>query len=153
MTLLERAEQAVLWGAPPIRALTVRQPFADAIIHGAKRTENRTQRAPRKSLGQTILIHAGKEPHASGVVAADFTHDKWPDTRGAIIGIAKLTGCHPESGDCCVPWGMTGCWHWELSDVTALAKPVPATGMLGLWTPPDDVLAAVQNQLVAGVDA
>ncbi|GHJ34302.1 ASCH domain-containing protein [Streptomyces hygroscopicus] len=128
-----------------MKALTVRQPYADAIIHGTKRVENRTQRPPADVLGRLILIHAGLEPHASGVTAADFTDEQWPDVRGAIIGMAKLTGCHLETDGCCVPWGMAGHWHWELDKVSAL-RPVPAKGKLGLWNPEQSVLGDVQVQ-------
>ncbi|MDX3232982.1 hypothetical protein [Streptomyces sp. ME19-01-6] len=154
-TPIKRAEQAVLLEVPPMRALTVRQPFADAIVHGhprdgLKTIENRstTVPAPAKHLGTTILIHAGKEPHELG---EDVDWEQRPDVRMGIIGTARLVGVHIDDGGCCAPWGMRGYFHWQLADARALATPVPATGQLGLWTPKDDVLAAVHAQLTAGV--
>ncbi|MET9436920.1 hypothetical protein [Streptomyces sp. NPDC006551] len=129
-----------------MRALTVRQPYADAIVWGAKRTENRTRPIPAAHLGTTILIHAAKDPHASGVVASDFTSTPWPDTRSAILGTAVLDSYHQAAGDCCTPWGEPDGWHWQLRDVRPLPRPVPASGALGLWTPPVDVLHDVQVQ-------
>lgn len=122
-----------------MKALTIRQPWADAIVHLAenpKRVENRTR--PTKYRGQ-ILIHAGLIGDRAAVLAGV---PAGPDKRGHIIGIAELTGCHAELG-CCWPWGLPDRWHWELADVQPLAVPVPAKGQLGLWNPPADVLNAV----------
>uniref|UniRef100_UPI003F49AB5A hypothetical protein n=1 Tax=Streptomyces sp. CA-141956 TaxID=3240051 RepID=UPI003F49AB5A len=94
-----------------MRALTVRQPYADAIIWGAKRCENRSRPLPAAHLGTTILIHAGKEPHASKVTAAHLGRNHAPDARGAIIGTAVLVSSHQASADCCSRWGMNGFWH------------------------------------------
>ncbi|MFF6844638.1 hypothetical protein ACFY8X_38610 [Streptomyces tanashiensis] len=129
-----------------MRALTIRQPYADAIVWGTKRTENRSRPIPAAHLGTTILIHAAKAPHASGVVASDFTNATWPDTRSAIIGTAVLDSCHQATDDCCTPWGVVGHWHWQLRDCRPLLRPVPAAGALGLWAPSHDVLYDVQVQ-------
>lgn len=145
-----------------MKALTVRQPYADAIAHRAKPVENRSKPLPVKHIGVPVLLHAGKEPHASGITAVDLaqltgarTHS-WPDTRSAIIAVIRFGGFHlADSNDhwCCRPWGQVPTrvqpevWHWQITDVTPLDEPVPATGALGFWTPKEDVLAAVQRQI------
>lgn len=135
-----------------MKALTIRQPWAAAIVHGTKRTENRSWPAPAKHLGTRILIHAAasndRTPRPSNEVPAELTRGMsvWPDTRSAIVAIATLDSCHFDAG-CCTPWGMSGYFHWTLADVAALPEPVPAKGALGFWTPSADVLAAVQAQL------
>lgn len=136
-----------------MRALTIRQPYADAIVHGhpydgLKRTENRSRSAPARHLGTTILIHAGAAPHPKSALWGPR-----PDVRSAILATARLASCHFATDDCCAPWGMPDYFHWQLEDVTPLAEPVPAAGQLGLWTPPDGVLAAVQAQLEQEVAA
>lgn len=129
-----------------MKALTIRQPWADAIAHGTKRTENRSWPAPTKHIGTRILLHAAAAedctPRTSSDVPTELTQGMgvWPDTRSAIIATASLTGCHFDEG-CCTPWGMTGYFHWELADVTAFAVPIPAKGALGFWTPKLDLLA------------
>jgi hypothetical protein len=132
-----------------VKALTIRQPWADAIVHlvgNPKRTENRTR--PTKYRG-LVLIHAGLTGDRVAVLAGVPVG---PDKRGAVIGTAQIIGCHPGMG-CCAPWGMMQAsrseppiWHWELADVRPLAAPVPAKGQLGLWNPPAEVLAAVLDQ-------
>ncbi len=43
-----------------MKAITVAQPFAWAILEGHKRVENRTRAPPQSLLGERIAIHAGK---------------------------------------------------------------------------------------------
>lgn len=131
------------------RALSVRQPYADAIAHGEKRCENRSRPIPRAALGTGVLIHAAQQAHASGITAADLDGYAWPDIRGAILAAAVLDSCHQATDGCCGTWGFPGYWHWILRDVTPLPQPVPARGALGLWRPPAEVLAVVQDQLEA----
>lgn len=132
-----------------MRALTVRQPHAASIIHGDKRTENRPRPIPDKFLGTTILIHAAKAPWHPDTLELVFSEHDWPDVRSAILGTAVLASCHwSEHDDCCAPWGMPDWFHWQLEDVSAFPEPVPASGQLGLWTPPPRVLDAVKARLV-----
>lgn len=122
-----------------MKALTIRQPWADAIAQPSdnpKRTENRTRRT---SYVGTVLIHAGLAEDV-GALPPEMTAD-WPDTRGAIIAVADLIGCH-QADRCCKPWGFPNVWHWELAAVRALVTPLPAKGQLGLWTPSEELLAA-----------
>lgn len=138
-----------------MKALTVRWPYSAAIVHGGKTTENRSRPVPPKYLGTTILIHAGKEPHASGITAAELGGADWPDVRGAILSTAQLVSCHRAEGDCCAPWGDKETeetpivWHWQLDDVRPLETAVPATGALGLWPLTGDALYDVQVQFWA----
>ncbi len=128
-----------------MRALTIRQPWADAIVHGTKRTENRTWPAPASAVGSRILIHAGNGAYD---LMGRFLIDRaalaaWPDERGTLIATATLTNCHhAKTGGCCAPWGQLACWHWTLTDVTPLPHSVPCRGRQHLWVPPTAVLAA-----------
>ncbi|MFI1815138.1 hypothetical protein ACH414_32850 [Streptomyces sp. NPDC020422] len=132
-----------------MRALTVRQPYADAIVWGGKTTENRLRPLSAMHLGTTVLIHAAKASHASEVTSADLGLDYAPDVRGAIIGAGVLDSCHQFSaGGCCAPWGMIGFWHWVLRDVRPLPQPVFVNGHLGLWTLSERTLRDVRAQLI-----
>jgi hypothetical protein len=46
-------------------------------------------------------------------------------------------------GQQCSEWAMTGYHHLELANPRPLPEPIPARGMLGLWTPPAEVLEQV----------
>src|SRR5262245_48609820 len=104
-------------------ALTVRQPWAWAIIHGGKLIENRTTRIHYTG---PVAIHAATSWSARGatderiigaantwlaargfiLVGADDVSGLLPERelpRGVIIGTVDLVGCHPDVG-CCRPW-------------------------------------------------
>jgi hypothetical protein len=127
-----------------VKALTVRQPWAGAIVHQTKRVENRTWKLPSSMHGARILIHAAAQPDKQAIVYGPNL-----DVYGAIIGAATLTGCHYDTGrqPCCSEWAFSDAYHWQLRDVIALPESVPAKGALGFWTPPANVLNAVQQQL------
>ena len=131
-----------------VRALTVRQPWADAITHGTKRTENRTRKTNYRG---PLLIHAGAayDPMGRFHITDWDTLSTWPDVRQAIIATARLVGCHRDTG-CCLPWGQPNVWHWQLADVQLLTKPVPCRGRLGLWGPSPEVLASLNSHLAGG---
>jgi hypothetical protein len=116
-----------------VKALTVQQPWAWAIVHGGKDVENRTQawgyRGP-------LAIHAGQRLSERGlespligaalerlghVLPSAFKHpaltplatNVWGATvhQGAIIGVVDLVGAHQAdvceqlgAGELCSPW-------------------------------------------------
>jgi hypothetical protein len=126
-----------------MKALTIRQPWAGAIAHQTKRTENRTWKLPAKHEGARILIHAGAQPDRDAIVYGDNL-----DVYSAVVAVATVTGCHySDDGRCCGPWGQENVYHWTLTDIVALTEPVPAKGALGIWTPGAELIAAVEQQL------
>jgi len=125
-----------------MRTLTIRQPWAGAIVHQQKRVENRTWKLPAAHHGARFLIHAGAQPDKNAVIYGPNL-----DVYKAIVGIATITSCHwSDDGTCCGPWGFENAYHWELADVTALPEPVPAKGALGFWAPSDDIVNAALRQ-------
>jgi len=147
----------------PMRALSVRQPWAWAICHG-KDVENRSRGTRYRGL---LAIHASKsapfredvfDPRIEDLIAANgFRLDDPPSAQGAVVAVAELTGCH-EANHClevrpgqsarqCSPWAHASQFHWRLANVRPLAEPVPCRGMLGLWRLPDEVEKAVRAQV------
>lgn len=136
-----------------VRVLTIRQPWADCIVHGSraygpKRVENRTRPIPPALIGARVLIHAAKAPATSNSIVMVRDYD-WPDVRAAVIGEARIVSCHQANHTgalCCAPWGFEDHWHWQLEDVLRYAEPIPARGQLGLWKPSQELLAAADAQ-------
>jgi hypothetical protein len=157
-------------------ALTVRQPYAWAIVFGSKNPENRPRPVPPQVIGQRIGIHAGKKWHPNGdtdprilltAIAAKAAGrldsalavvegDPSVCTIGAVIGTAILTGSHPDTGSCCA-WGdrsyttrgrRVTVHHWDLTSVWPLREPVPHRGQVVpiLWTLSDAAQAAIAAQ-------
>lgn len=148
----------------PMRALSVRQPWAWAICHG-KDVENRSRGTRHRGL---LAIHASKtatfrediaDPRIAHLIVAHGLDDP-SAAQGAVIAVAEVTGCHhsdecmmpasllPASGRTgCSPWAVRGQFHIELASVRPLPEPVPCKGALGLWRLPEDVEKAVRAQL------
>ena len=152
-----------------MRALTVQNPWAWAIVSGGKDVENRTQRWKYRG---PLAIHAGMRFSERGG-DSELIHAAWyrhgsrgflPDnpgsfTYGAILGVVDLVDVHPSAG-CCAPWGESAyvehggrtrrqIVHLVLENARVLPEPIPCRGALGLWTPPADIA----EQLRAVCDA
>ena len=118
-----------------MRALTVKQPWAWAIIHAGKDVENRTWSTDYRGL---LVIHAGVSATrayyawAQGWMAAIGIEapDSDEQLRGCVIGTVELVDCVRDSGR---RWGMPDCWHWVL-DNPRPCEPRFVRGSLGLWT-------------------
>lgn len=110
-------------GAGVLKALTVRQPWANAIIWAGKTVENRSWRTSYRG---RLYIHAGQRLEPDHVLPVGV-----PVPRGAIIGTVEVTGCHRCDGSCSA-WAEADWCHWVLADPVALAEPVPCRGALGL---------------------
>lgn len=116
------------------KAITICQPYADLIMRGEKRVENRTWFTRYRG---TLYIHAGKS-------RAWLTEPATPEMRfGAIVAMATLVDCVSiekiGSGelDLAYPWIRThahtnGPWCWILEHVSAVG-PWPWIGSQGLW--------------------
>lgn len=128
-----------------MKALSIRQPWAWAILHAGKRIENRGWRCHYRG---PILIHAAKgctrdeyedcldfihavsrqRPFPSGLTLpalADLD-------RGGIVGRAEIVGCVEDSDD---PWFM-GRFGIVLANVEPLPFR-PLKGALGLFEVPE----------------
>ncbi|MFE9387546.1 hypothetical protein ACFYMO_30655 [Streptomyces sp. NPDC007025] len=131
-----------------IRGISIRQPWATAIALGAKTVENRPK--PWSWRGW-VLLHASQQTDRAALrlplVARTIRGCDLPT--GAVIGVARLTGCHqdPDGAPPCGPWSEPGRWHLELADVHQLALPIPARGHLGPWKPTAELTAQVLQQL------
>jgi hypothetical protein len=118
------------------RALTVRQPWACAIVHGEKDVENRSW--PTKYRG-TLLIHAGQAFERAEYATVERLSTTRPPApqdflRGAIIGVTQLVDCVRDSTS---SWAEAEYWHWCLRDARALEPSFSCSGKLGLWRPPE----------------
>lgn len=129
-----------------MRALSVRQPWAWAIVFAGKDVENRSRRDPwRAGVGERIYLHSSStaDPHDDELARTLARH---PDPElpaaaricGALLGTVRLAGVHhaTECALSCSRWAQPGSWHLELSQPRALAEPIPWRGALGLFQVP-----------------
>lgn len=151
-----------------MRALTVRQPFATALVRGMKPVENRTWDFPRWGASDRYGVAGAVGPHAPGreveptwiavhagqveraldapqhvVVALQ------EEVRGAVLGAVLIdwTGPRIEYG---LRYGSlswaTGPRCWHVARAVELHEPIAVPrGSLGLWRLPDEVAAQLHS--------
>jgi hypothetical protein len=137
-----------------MKALSIHQPWAWAILHAGKRVENRTWQTHYRG---PLLIHASKSraSHAAlnNALWQSFCGQPLPAwtslTTGALLGIVELVEClHLDQwhtarrrGDLLAalwdeamlsPWAE-GPWCWVLAKPRVFAEPVPWRGSQGLF--------------------
>jgi hypothetical protein len=111
-----------------MKALSIKQPHAWAILHAGKDTENRSRKTTHRG---PILIHAGKRIDHQAVARLTTEGHDVPENlpTGGIVGMVEVTDCvedHPSK------WAIDGEQHWTLAN----PKPLPfhpVNGKLGLF--------------------
>lgn len=142
-----------------MKALTVKQPFAGAIVGGVKLCENRTWLTHHRG---PLVIHSAKseddgemqaalagllpwEPGHARLLLEDGPHP-WaqPQSRGLLLGVVDLVDVHRwddcRDDDRCGVWGHRRGYHWELAHARPFLRPREWRGAQGLWTLDDDLL-------------
>lgn len=143
-----------------MRILTVRRPWAWAIVHGGKDVENRVRNLAGGYRG-LVAIHVGLaapepgEARRASILALqkrraselDFTTGQ---TAGAILGVVDLVDVH--HADWCWDGVQVHCSRWAegddvyhlvLENPRPLREPMPLKGALGLRVLDDETAAAV----------
>lgn len=127
------------------RCLSVRQPFAWAIVANVKHTENRTWSTDYRG---TIAIHASTSNQAINAYRKEtgnpfFNLDTFP--LGAIIGLADIVDValygrpHEQDGSAFGPV------CWTMANGRFLSKPIPLKGKLNLFSLPEDVVQQIDE--------
>ncbi len=117
--------------------LSVRQPWAWAIVNGYKDIENRTRNFRRRGY---LAIHASKGTTRNEYgKAADFIASKGivvPPLcdlpRGCLVGRAKLSGCTYSDNNPSI-WAIPYQYHLSLSDPFLFSDPIHFPGRQGLF--------------------
>lgn len=123
-----------------MKAISIKQPWANLIAHGIKDIENRAWKCPKQYIGQRVLIHASKKDAGRKELPLNFrqrevakehgfSFDELP--KSAIIGSVVIADCvqnHPSV------WAEKGCWNWVLKDAVLFKKPIGnVKGKLSFW--------------------
>lgn len=133
-----------------MKALTICQPYAELIVRGEKRVENRTWATNHRGL---LYIHAGKSREWLGEDDLKvYPHMPF----GAIVAVAKLVDCVLFSkvfkNDRVHAWLLehrhaSGPWCWVLDEVTPIG-PWPWKGAQGLFNVDERELDRVANRVL-----
>lgn len=127
-----------------MKALSIKQPWAWAIMHAGKDIENRDW--PTKIRG-TVAVHVSKgmtkdEYYLGAMMVEEISGLRPPaypmiETRGYILGTVEIVDC--LAGDDS-PW-FFGEYGFLLQNPRLLVEPVYYKGGLGFWSLPDNFLA------------
>ena len=146
MSPQKRRRTKHLQGRPPLpgpRVLSVRQPWAWAIVSGLKPVENRSWSTRYRG---RLLIHAGTaiDPYGIQWFVKQRISLPSPLPRGAIVGSCDLVAIVDRRlGKGYGKW-FFGPIGWVVNNAHELAKPVAMKGALGLFRPPAAVLRRIK---------
>ncbi len=110
------------------KALTVKQPWAWAIIEAGKNVENRKRRTHYRG---PLFIHAGLQDSLEGWEWLDVRGLRLPvnPPTGGIIGLVDLVDCVRDYDSC---WAMEGHYHWIVENPRP-CEFVPMRGKLSMF--------------------
>jgi hypothetical protein len=128
-----------------MKTLSIRQPWAWAILHAGKCLENRSRTASYRG---PLLLHAARRPAPQYATAAALIFENsghWPPPfrelpAGCIVGAACLCDVRrPQDFD--ESWQQAGLFGWVLDDVVPLpSRPMRGQQSLFEVAPTDDEL-------------
>lgn len=133
MEPVEAAPASERWQG--LLALTLKQPWASAVVELGKDIENRSWTTPFRG---RFAIHAGKSIDPDGDAVSERLRQRLPS--GCVIAVATLRDVVRDSDS---EWAREGQYHWVLEDVTGLSVPVPCIGRQMMFKLPLDVESAV----------
>jgi ASCH domain len=136
-----------------MKALSIHQPWAWAILHAGKNVENRSWRTNYRGL---LLIHAAKSRVSYDRQDAKAWRERygvelppWESlTTGAIIGVVEVVDCVRVGAGGDVgrfgnsEWAVEGGYGWVLANARAFAVTLPFRGGQRLFNVHDEPLAA-----------
>lgn len=134
-----------------VRVLSIKQPWAWAIIEGYKRVENRPWTRLHRG---PVLIHASKTIRGADIESIrDEFHLKPPPRdeidRGCIVGVVELVDVVTRKNAKRFGRWFKGPYGLVFHDPIALRRPVRLKSQLGLYRPTRALLARVNAQLPA----
>jgi hypothetical protein len=125
-----------LSGSNEQRAISIRQPWAYAILHLGKDVENRPMQT--HYCGR-ILIQASLKVEEDEARALKLDPDELPI--GAIVGSIEIVDCIRGFKS---KWANRGQWHRVLKNPQVLAKPISLKGKLGFIRVPNRPLKSAR---------
>jgi len=132
-----------------MKALSIRPPWAWAILHAHKDIENRTWKT---NVRGAIAVHASQtmtRPYyewAVEEIKKIAPRAKVPPydlmARGAIIGLVDIRDCKEQTDS---KWHVAGHYGFVLANPRVLRDPIPCNGRLSFWDVPAVITRRISN--------
>jgi hypothetical protein len=143
-----------------MRALSLTQPWAQAICDGKKRWETRSW--PTNYRGE-IAIHASKGfPRWAKDFAEENGYAAWAKLpAGVIVCVCEIAACCATTEGLLhqltaqeLSWGdySPGRFAFRLGNVRVLPVPVPCTGALSIWSTDLETHKRIQEQITGAME-
>jgi hypothetical protein len=138
-----------------VRAISIKQPWAWAVARGHRKISSQMMSTAYRG---PLLVHAAMRVdlgscHSPLLRAAGWDPQDPLATLGTVIAVAELADictAEVEGTRCdCGPWAEPGTYHWRLTEVRALPRPMVSLGWLGLWEPQTTLVTDVLAMLAA----
>lgn len=110
-----------------MKALSIRQPWAELIIRGLKDVENRSWQTHHRG---PLLIHASQGADEAWYEEFGVPEDA---SRGALLGVVDVVASTRRRTS---PWHHAGSWGFYVENPRRFARPIPWSGSLGLFDVP-----------------
>jgi hypothetical protein len=129
-----------------MKALSIRQPWADLILSGQKTLELRSWSVSHRG---PLAIHASQT--VDEAACREFGIDPRQVSAGVLLGVVELDDIqeldqssfevlHPQHKSSAA--FQAPLFGWQVKDPQVFAEPIPWRGRMGLFNVPDDVSAA-----------
>jgi hypothetical protein len=135
-----------------MKAISIRAPWAWAILHAGKDVENRTWNTNMRGI---VAVHASQTmsrtyyEEALEEILSKKPRAKVPsyDTmvRGAIIGVVEVVDCKESTKS---KWHVPGHKGFVLTNPRSLKSPIACKGWLNFWEVPENVARSIRRQMV-----
>lgn len=125
-----------------MKAISIQQPWAWAILHAGKDIENRNWSTAFRG---DIAVHATRTQQAWKLPQGVTPPSEQDLTVKAVIGIVEIVDVVTRSSS---RW-FTGPYGFVLRNPRVLSRPVPCPGNLRLWTVPPRVDKAIAGAVAA----
>lgn len=109
-----------------MKALSLRQPWADLVVYGVKDVENRDWSTRHRGL---LVIHAARTMDDEAMARVGHLLTRTPPT-GALIGTVEVLDCVRDAAS---EWAWPDKWHWLVANAQLLPEPIPWRGYPGLF--------------------
>lgn len=114
-----------------VKALSIRQPWAELILARRKDVENRSWKT---NLRGSLLIHASKTIERAAM--EEYEYDELPT--GVLLGVVEVVDCTQKRTS---EWHNRGAWGWYLDKPRRFREPIAWKGAVGFMNVPDELVA------------
>ena len=126
-----------------MKCITLKEPWASAVLFQGKQHENRVWPCPREVIGTTVLLHTSIKIDRDG---AEYLRPHGfnikPLPLGYIVGMVDIVGCVTKADS----FWFVGPYGFVLKNPVAFKTPVRYRGQLKFFTVPEKIVSQLAKE-------